>query len=126
MKKELKITIQKTNYVIAFPSAGKLIDIETMKVSIAKGAYNGLINASTKSADQALDLIDAICTFMVVIPELRENMVFDNILDIDPIDAQELVVIYKKVYFPWFAGWLEVMKQKEEELNKLYSTEKDE
>jgi len=126
MKKEITVKIQDQDYLIKFPNAGQLIEIETMKVSVSNGMYNGLVASRTKSANIALDLIDSVCTFVVLIPEIRKNMRFDNILEIDPIEAQELVVIYKKVYFPWFAEWLEAMKETEEKLNKLYSTDKDE
>ena len=123
IQKQIKVNIQEKEYLINFPTTGQLIDIETMKVSISKGMYSGLVTTMSKSSLLALDLLDSISTFIILIPALREEMKFDNILDISPIDAQELVVIYKKVYFPWFAEWLEVMKKKEEELNKLYSKE---
>jgi len=123
IQKQIKVNIQEKEYTINFPTTGQLIDIETMKVSISKGMYSGLVTTMSKSSLLSLDLIDSISTFIILLPSLREEMKFDNILDISPIDAQELVVIYKKVYFPWFAEWLEVMKKKEEELNKLYSKE---
>jgi len=123
IQKQIKVNIQEKEYLINFPTTGQLIDIETMKVSISKGMYSGLVTTMSKSSLLSLDLIDSISTFIILLPSLREEMKFDNILDISPIDAQELVVIYKKVYFPWFAEWLEVMKKKEEELNKLYSKE---
>ena len=123
IQKQIKVNIQEKEYTINFPTTGQLIDIETMKVSISKGMYSGLVATMSKSSLLSLDLIDSISTFIILIPDIKDEMKFDNILDISPIDAQELVVIYKKVYFPWFAEWLKVMKKKEEELNKLYSKE---
>lgn len=88
---------------INFPNVGQLIQIESNKQLLAAGAYGSLVNARTRQANLTLDLIDAIATFMVMVPDFRENKAFPSDLDkLSPTDMVRLVSPFKTQFFPWF------------------------
>ena len=122
VKRDVTIKLQGQEFKIGFPNMGQIVDIEVMKVSYSKNQYQGLVLSSTKSSFAALDFIDAISTFLVLIPELNKNLNIEDIMSLDPIQAQELVVQYKRVFFPWYDEIIEGMKVKESELSKIYET----
>ena len=113
----IEISLQGNKYAINFPNIGQLIDIEVKKVAYAKNLYSPLVMNGTVSAGIALDFIDSIAVFSVMIPNFNDNLNVKSILELSPIDTIELTTQYKKVWAPWFEKWIEVMKQAEEELS---------
>lgn len=122
--KSLKAKFQGNEYLLNFPNVGQIIDIESLKVSLSGNSYRGMVSSSSKGAILALDLIDSIATFSVLIPSLKEDLNYINFTDLNPMDAQEIIVVYKKVFLPWYLKWVDALKVKEEELSKIYEDPK--
>lgn len=125
MERTVKINLLGKSFDVRFPNNGELIQIETRKVALSDGLYSDLITANSQSANIALDMIDSFATFIVLIPELDEMLEKKSLLEMNVVEAQDFVVGYSKAFIPFFKGWVELMKEKAEELNKLYETEKD-
>jgi hypothetical protein len=125
-KREITITLQEQSFVIKFPNMGQIVDVEVYKANLAKGQYGTLVGTMSKSALIALDFVDAAATFLVLIPELQTRLSVESLTNLDPIEAQELVVQYKKVFFPWYSKIVTALQLKEEELSKVYEVKDDE
>jgi len=128
VKKELsrvcKVFFQDQTFEIKFPTNGQLIDIETMKVTLSNGLYRQLVSANNVPANIALDLVDSIATFSILIPALKTHLKVDNILDLSPIETKDMVKAYKTQYFPWYSEWIKVL-QKDLELPQIVQEEKE-
>lgn len=117
-KKELSriiaIPLQGNNYTIEFPNVGQFIEIETMKVSLSSGVYRSLVSLRTFGGNLALDYVDAISTFSVLIPQLRKDLKIDSLLNLNPIEAKEITKVYKDIFLPWYSEWMKLLKEEEE------------
>lgn len=120
LNRTLKITLQGNDYQISFPTVGQIIEIESRKISLSNDNYRGLVKSSSVGAVLALDLIDSIATFSILIPSLREDLNYNSFADLDPMNAQEVIVVYKRVFLPWYTKWVEALKVRSEELSKIY------
>lgn len=125
MKRSIEVELFGQKFQVNFPNNGQLIDIETKKMALSNGMYGQLLTSRSKTAETSLDLIDSFATFSVLIPDFLKKINKDSLFDLDFIDSQEMIVIYKNVWFPFFNNWIEVSRKKAEELEKLY-TEKSE
>lgn len=103
----LKIQIQKQNFEINFPNVGQLIDIEVRKSLISAGQYQNLI----KNQSFSIDYIDALATFLILIPDLNKLLRVESIFDLNLIDIKEIINIYKKEYLPWYEEWMKNLNQ---------------
>lgn len=102
IEKQVEVKIENKTYTIEFPNVGQVMEIESKKIALGGGVYKGLVQAGTKSATYNLDLIDAISTFTVLIPELRKDLAVENFLDIDLFLGKKIVDAYNKQYYPWY------------------------
>lgn len=94
--------------IINFPNVGQLMDIESAKMAFTNGTYSQLVKSSINVASSiyALDLVDALSHFSVLIPDLLLKLGLNNnasILSIDLKTGNKLVEIYRNEYFPWFS-----------------------
>lgn len=112
MDKSIKITIDNQEYIIKFPNVGQILDIESMKTALSSGRYNELVKMNTKSSNWALDIIDSIATFSILIPQLREKLNVDSYTELDQFEAKKIVKPYIKTYYPFY-------KEIHEELQKF-------
>jgi len=96
------IKLRGNSYTINFPNVGQILDIESLKSALSNGTYGDLVKNNTKSSNQSLDLIDAIATFSVLIPELKNILEVKSYLDLDLKTAKMVVNSYNKDYFLWF------------------------
>lgn len=100
-----KITIFGKDYFVAFPTIDQFIQIEALRMSLSSGLYGQMVSAHTRTANMALDLIDAFSAFFVLLPELKETGALpENINTLTPIQTAQLISAYKFQYFPWFDG----------------------
>ena len=97
----IAIQIGNNSYDVKFPNVGELIDIDVMKLRITNDKYESLkfsINPRfIASAIQA----EAIATFSVLIPKLREDLTVKSFLHLKVEEAQTLVKAYTDQYLPW-------------------------
>jgi len=127
-KKELskvcKLAFQGQTFEVKFPTVGQTIDIETMKITLSNGIYRQMVSTNSGSGNLALDFIDAIAVFTVLIPELKTHLKIDNIMNLTPFEMKEMVLAYKKVFFPWYSEWFSIL-QKDLELLPIPKEEKE-
>lgn len=94
-----------------FPNVGQLIDMESLKQGLTANRYGTMAASGVKSMYFALDLVDAIVFLQVMCPRVGRIMEVKNFTEMNPIDAKELITVYKEQILPWYS----------EVLNELYS-----
>jgi len=115
LAKTISVKIRGNNYEVNFPNCGQLIDIENYKASLSKGQYRNLVNNMTTNSLMALDLIDCVAVFSVLIPKFLEDLKVASIFQLDLISMKEICDIFKKEYLPWYSQWMDVISGKEDD-----------
>jgi hypothetical protein len=115
LNRELVLTVKSGNvenkYTVKFPLVGEFIDIETKKVVLSQDKYLGLIKSGTFSSLKALDFIDMVAFFEVLLPkEFFKDLKVDSILELGALDANELLKVYKEQFLTWITEWQKLMK----------------
>ncbi len=117
MESSVKVTLGKEQQILPFPKVGQLIDIEAMKITLSGGQYGAMIRSGLVKTNYALDLIDAIATLSILIPDLRKKIEVDNVLDMDVKEANVLIKAYKQ-YNKWFQPIMKELSLDEDETDQ--------
>lgn len=125
LARSITIKIEGNPFVINFPNAGQLLDIESNKMLFSNSQYGALVRSNLVSTNMALDIIEMIATFTVLIPNLRDSLRINNLFSLDIINTQKLVKIYKKEFLPWYLDWLDALKETEENSSEEKSSQSD-
>jgi hypothetical protein len=128
---EIPITIGKIErkFTVNFPTVGQYISVESRKAQLTipkalsfdqSTQYLNMIRQGTISSNIALDLVDCIAWFEVLMPTLMTDKEISvgglvSIEDLDIFDAKPLLDAYKKVFKPWKDAWEKVFQGFREE-----------
>ena len=89
-------------YVVNLPNVGAFIDIENNKILFSQGRYSLMTKNNTFTNNLALDMIDTIATFTVIMPkEFHEGLAVSSLFDLDLKSIKSLVKAYKEQFHPW-------------------------
>lgn len=108
------------DYVVDFPNVGQQIKIENMKIALTAGNYDIMVKTAvngSKSTNNVLNLVDAIATFSVLIPGLKDEnkkLLKENFLEMDPIQAKTITKAYEE-YYKWYD---KIMKELNEDIDE--------
>jgi len=122
LSRTISVTIEKNNYTVKYPTIGQLMKIEAMKMLYSTNTYGSLVRARTKSAERALDIIDMMSHFSILMPTLNDDLIgVSSIEDLDQEVAQKLIKVYLAEVKPWLEKWdalltSPVEKKKEEDV----------
>jgi len=122
LQKTLEVEIQGVKFTLTFPNWGEIIDIETKKASLANNMYSALSRANTLVGNYALDYIDAVATFSILIPDLIKKMRIDSLLLLKMDEGVELITVYKESFFPWYMEWVTLSFDKTKEYKEKVLT----
>jgi len=111
LKRSLSVKIKDNNYVVNYPSVGQFLDIESSKVNLTRGAFGEMVRSGTNKALDAVLMAEVIAHFIVLLPELNENLKAKNLSSLDIVDFVELVKVYKGEIKPWIDGWYKVYNE---------------
>lgn len=115
LNRKKSFVIKENEYEVSFPKVGEFLKMESLKASLSQGNYGSFINAMTMSSVQALDFIDMLALYQVLCPKLIKDIKLDNILEMDALDAKELLAVYKKEIQPWINEWLKLFQNPTED-----------
>lgn len=107
MNRTLELNVKGNRYVVEFPNIGRFQQIESIKQVLSKGMYSSLLNTSTISSIEALDMIDMEAYFTVLVPQMVKDLKCDVMSDLGIEDYLELKQVYQKQFVPW---WNDIMK----------------
>ncbi len=102
MEKVKKFTIGKKQFTATFPNVGQIIDIDAMKQALSSNRYGSMVASGLSSAYYALDLIDAISFYQVVMPEVGRYFNITNYSELSLEESQDLVAAFKEQIQPWY------------------------
>lgn len=95
------VKIRGKEYQISFPTVGQYYSIEAMKQRLSRGFYNSLLGNPTKTAQEALDMIDIEATISVLLPQFLTDMKVSSFSELGIKDYKEIKDIYNQEIFPF-------------------------
>jgi hypothetical protein len=123
MNRTVVVTIQGREYPITFPTVGRQIRLESRRFELSGGFYVDMSRSMGVETFNALEQVDAISFFEVMCPEVFREMKVSSPMDIDAIDALELVGEYRNKVRPWYNTWLKRFKETYDTYVKLEDKE---
>src|ERR1700744_3667831 len=106
INKTVKIQIGGNSYDVGFPKTGQLIDIQIIKAKITEDRLEAFKNFGIDGILCHI-IVDTIATFNIMIPQLKEDLVVNGLLDLSLDKMIEIAYIYKDVYKPFYDGILD-------------------
>lgn len=110
MERTKSFKIGEHSFTAKFPNVGQLIDLESYKQSLTNGRYGQMAASGIRSQYYALDLIDAIVFFQVVVPEVGKYFDISNYASISLEKAKPLIEVYQTEIRPWFESTMNELK----------------
>lgn len=125
----IKVGKVERKFKVNYPTVGQYISVESRKAQLTipkvlsfdqSTQYLNMIRQGTISSNIALDLVDCIAWFEVLMPTLMTDKDISigsltSIEDLDIFDAKPLLDAYKKVFKPWKDAWEKVFQGLQEE-----------
>jgi hypothetical protein len=118
MNNIMTIVVNKKQYQVPFPNVGQLMDIEGRKMALSNGTYGLLVAAKSIQSNKALDLIDALATFSVLVPELAKDLEVEVYTEMDILTGLLVSKAYTEQFFPWYDGLMKEINKTVEEASK--------
>lgn len=114
MDRQIVLCVKGNSYPIEFPNIGKFQMIETMKQIVSKGMYQALLQTSTVSSMEVLDMIDMESYLTVLCPQLIKDLKCESFGNLDIEDYQELKKCYQEQFIPWWNNILDILSPKKQ------------
>lgn len=125
IQKKKTFEISNVKYEVSFPTVGQYFDIENMKMMLTNNSYGDMLRSGLRTAYFAIDLVDCISLFYVLVPDLRKDLNVRNYNDLDPFLAKKIVKAYKSQIKEWYDELLEELLR-EDEVPAIEDEEEDE
>lgn len=126
MERIKKFRIGKKEFTAKFPNVGQIIDIDAMKQALSGNRYGSMVASGLASAYYALDLIDAITFYQVVVPEVGKYFDIQNYAELELDKAQELIKAFKEEIQPWYVETMsEIRKAAEQSVEDAKAVEQE-
>jgi hypothetical protein len=101
LQETVKINLFGRDYEVSYPNVGQFLDIENRKAMMTQGRYVQMVQNNTTSSKFALDLVDALSTFLVLAPGAFTGMQV-SLESMDLVTAKEITQQYVDVYYPFY------------------------
>lgn len=111
----VEFKIQDSEFTVAYPTTGQIIDIAVLKAKLSENQYSFLAFQSSGEAHFALKLIDAFSFFSIMTPELKKKMAI-SLYDLQAEESLELINVYEKTVLPWQNQWAEYLENRMNEI----------
>ena len=102
IERQKKFTINGATFIAKFPNVGQLIDLESFKQALTSNRYGQMAASGVASMYQALDLVDVIAFFQVVVPEVGKRFDINNYTQMGLDEIKYIVDAYQNEIKPWF------------------------
>ena len=110
LQRQKKFTIGNKSFIANFPNVGQIIDLESMKQALTNSRYGQMAASGIASMYYALDLVDAIAFYHVVVPEVAKYYDIKNYASMEVDKIKDLLDAYQKDIKPWFDGTMNELK----------------
>lgn len=109
LQKTIVIQVDGQSYTIPILTPGQIVEIESLKSQLTDGQYGKMSQSSNLLTDSALNYVDVVSTFTVLLPDLKTNLRVKSLFDIPLTEMEVLVREYKK-FLTWWLGWIKQMR----------------
>lgn len=110
LQRQKKFTIGEKAFIANFPNIGKIIDLESLKQALTGNRYGQMAVSGVASMYYALDLVDAISFYQIVVPEVAKYYDIRNFGSLSVDKSKALVDAYQQQIKPWFDETLNELK----------------
>lgn len=110
LQRQKKFTIGNKSFIANFPNIGQIIDLESMKQALTNNRYGQMAASGVISMYYALDLVDAISFYHVVVPEVAKYYDIKNYASMELDRIKDLLDAYQKDIKPWFDETMNELK----------------
>lgn len=110
LQRQKKFTIGNKSFIANFPNVGQIIDLESMKQALTNSRYGQMAASGVISMYYALDLVDAISFYHVVVPEVAKYYDIKNYASMELDRIKDLLDAYQKDIKPWFDEMMNELK----------------
>lgn len=110
LQRQKKFKIGEKTFVADFPNVGQIIDLESLKQALTSNRYGQMAASGIASMYYALDLVDAIAFYQIVVPEVAKYFDIKNFASLSVDKSRDLVDVYQKQIKPWFDETLNELK----------------
>jgi len=109
LKRSISIEVKGNMYDLRYPTVYQVMQIEAMKSRLTNGEYGNMVTQGTFNALTALDFVDMVAYLTVLCPELLGDLKAKSIVDMDAMDAKELMDVYKRDVTGWIREWQRIL-----------------
>ena len=102
LQRQKKFKIGEKVFVANFPNIGQIIDLESLKQALTSNRYGQMAASGIASMYYALDLVDAIAFYQIVVPEVAKYYDIRNYASLSVDKSKDLVDAYQQQIKPWF------------------------
>ena len=110
-----KFKIGKREFTVEFPNIGQIIDLESLKQGLSSNRYGVMAASGVTTAYYALDLIDTICFYQIVCPEVGKYYDIQNYTSLSIDKINDLKDAYFKQIKPWYDRVMKELKEASQE-----------
>ena len=110
LQRQKKFTIGNKSFIANFPNVGQIIDLESMKQALTDSRYGQMAASGIASMYYALDLVDAIAFYHVVVPEVAKYYDIKNYASMEVDKIKDLLDAYQRDIRPWFNETMNELK----------------
>lgn len=110
IERQKKFNIGEKQFIAKFPNVGQIIDLESLKQALTNNRYGQMAISGISSMYAALDLVDAISFYQIVVPEVAKYYDIRNYAAMELEKAQDLIRAYQEQIKPWFDQTMNELK----------------
>lgn len=110
ISREHKFTIGEKSFIAKFPNVGQIIDMESLKQALTNNRYGSMAASGVTTMFFALDIVDAISFFQIVVPIVGKYYDIKSYTSLKPEEVKDLVEAYREQIKPWYNKVMEELK----------------
>lgn len=110
LQRQKKFMIGEKSFIATFPNVGQIIDIESLKQALTNNRYGQMVVSGIASMYYALDLVDAIAFYQIVVPEVARYYDIKNYAELPLDKAKDLIDAYQTEIRPWYTQTMNELK----------------
>lgn len=111
MERQKTFKIGERQFTAKFPNVGQIIDLESFKQALTNNRYGQMAMSGVASMYFALDLVDAIAFYNVIVPEVGKYFDISNYATISLDKAKMFIKAYQEQIKPWYDKTMSELKE---------------
>lgn len=110
LQRQKQFKIGEKTFVAQFPNIGQIIDMESLKQALTNNRYGQMAQSGIASMYYALDLVDAISFYQIVVPDVAKYYDIRNYANLPLDKITDLLNAYQTEIKPWYDKTMNELK----------------